>query len=75
MRNPHRAPLNRFWKNVIHSNGREGRRMYPNGFYPNEECVFEDAWSFCNKGDGILLFLTPAGRPLEVVSTLIIVCK
>jgi hypothetical protein len=55
-KNPSRATLNRFWKNVIHSNGREGHRMYPNGFYPDEECVFEDTWSFRNKGDGILLF-------------------
>jgi len=40
---------------VCHSNTGDGFKLYPNGYFPNEEAVFKDFRSYVNKGDGVLL--------------------
>ena len=38
----------------IHSNGGDGFKLYPNGFFPDKRAVFEDMLSYRNTGDGVL---------------------
>jgi len=40
---------------VCHSNHGDGFKLYPNGYFPEEEAVFKDFRSYLNHGDGVLL--------------------
>ena len=54
-RNPSKALYGFNIGTVCHSNHGDGFKLYPNGYFPEEEAAFKDFRSYLNKGDGVLL--------------------
>jgi len=52
--NPSQEPLGIFDGNIVHSNGGDGFKLYPNGHFPKTVAVFRNTKAFRNKGDGVL---------------------
>jgi len=54
-RNPSKAEYGFNIGTVCHSNKGDGFKLYPNGYFPDEEASFRNFRSYLNKGDGVLL--------------------
>ena len=53
--NPSEFEYGYFKDCVTHSNGGDGFKLYPNGYFPKERAWFENLYSYRNVGDGNLL--------------------
>jgi len=53
--NPSSHEYGYFRNNIAHSNKGDGLKLYPNGYFPETEAVFENTYSYRNVGDGVLL--------------------
>jgi len=53
--NPSSFVFGHFKDCVTHSNGGDGFKLYPNGYFPEERAWFENLYSYRNVGDGNLL--------------------
>jgi len=53
--NPSIAEYGHNIETIIHSNIGDGFKLYPNGYFPEDEASFKNMRSYRNKGDGVLL--------------------